>query len=282
MFVKYVVLIAVSTFVIICYLNEHYLASTFVHLSAVFPQLHATVFYVRSVLLKLLSTGLGQKMPAKRKEMLFTKEVLKKYSDTSSGLYLAILGKVYDVGKGEKFYGPGGSYHFFTGRDGSRAFITGEFTESGLTDDVTDLTAQELHSLHEWAQFYHKEYRYKGKLIGRYYDAEGQPTPYYHQVKKLITKAKKTKQEERIEKLSYPPCNSEWSNESGSRVWCTKMSGGIERDWTGVPRQLYEPGSQTYRCACIRENEIDGPKKKGNIKEYPDCNPKSTSCWVYS
>jgi len=115
MFVKYVVLIAVSTFVIICYLNEHYLASTFVQLSAVFPQLHATVFYVRSVLLKLLSTGLGQKMPAKRKEMLFTKEVLKKYSDTSSGLYLAILGKVYDVGKGEKFYGPGGSYHFFTG-----------------------------------------------------------------------------------------------------------------------------------------------------------------------
>jgi predicted heme/steroid binding protein len=54
-------------------------------------------------------------MSGKRTEMLFTKEVLRKYSDTSSGLYLAILGKVYDVGKGEKFYGPGGSYHFFTG-----------------------------------------------------------------------------------------------------------------------------------------------------------------------
>jgi hypothetical protein len=60
------------------------------------------------------------------------------------------------------------------------------------------------------------------------------------------------------------------------------FSGGIERDWTGVPRQLYEPGSQTYRCACIREDEIDGPNKKGNIREYPDCNPKSTSCWIYS
>jgi len=141
----------------------------------------------------------------------------------------------------------------YAGRDGSRAFITGDFTESGLTDDVTDLTTQELHSLHEWAQFYHKEYKYKGslfilrfvtssvflylcirksdfrfikisgKLIGRYYDAEGQPTAYYHQVQKLITKAKKIKQEERIEKLSYPPCNSEWSHESGSRVWCTKL-----------------------------------------------------------
>jgi len=53
----------------------------------------------------------------------------------------------------------------YAGRDGSRAFITGEFTESALTDDVTDLTAQELHSLHEWAQFYHKEYKYKGSLF---------------------------------------------------------------------------------------------------------------------
>ena len=40
----------------------------------------------------------------------------------------------------------------YAGRDGSRAFITGDFTESGLTDDVTDLAAQELHSLYEWAQ----------------------------------------------------------------------------------------------------------------------------------
>jgi len=53
----------------------------------------------------------------------------------------------------------------YAGRDGSRAFITGDFTESGLTDDVTDLTAQELHSLYEWAQFYHKEYKYKGSCL---------------------------------------------------------------------------------------------------------------------
>lgn len=40
-------------------------------------------------------------MPGKRTEILFTKEDLKKYSETGNGLYLAILGKVYDVGKGE-------------------------------------------------------------------------------------------------------------------------------------------------------------------------------------
>jgi predicted heme/steroid binding protein len=47
--------------------------------------------------------------------MVFTKEELKKHTGRNNGLYLAILGKVYDVGKGEKFYGPRGSYHFFTG-----------------------------------------------------------------------------------------------------------------------------------------------------------------------
>lgn len=33
----------------------------------------------------------------------------------SRGLYLAILGQVFDVHKGYKHYGPGGPYHFMTG-----------------------------------------------------------------------------------------------------------------------------------------------------------------------
>lgn len=50
------------------------------------------------------------------------------------------------------------------GRDGSRAFVTGDFTESGLIDDVLDLTLSELRSLNDWLQFYQKEYIYKGML----------------------------------------------------------------------------------------------------------------------
>lgn len=52
---------------------------------------------------------------------------------------------------------------YVSGRDGSRAFVTGDFTEEGLTDDVDSLNAQELRSLNDWLKFYRKEYIFKGK-----------------------------------------------------------------------------------------------------------------------
>lgn len=39
------------------------------------------------------------------------------------------MGHVFDVSKGAEFYAPGNGYDFFTFRDGSRAFVTGTFTE---------------------------------------------------------------------------------------------------------------------------------------------------------
>lgn len=46
---------------------------------------------------------------------VFTMSELKRYTNLENGLYLSILGQVFDVTKGEKHYGPGGSYHAFTG-----------------------------------------------------------------------------------------------------------------------------------------------------------------------
>ena len=50
-------------------------------------------------------------------EKVFTKEELKKYdgSKGSPGIFLAILGQVFDVSKEPKFYGPEGGYGFFAG-----------------------------------------------------------------------------------------------------------------------------------------------------------------------
>lgn len=48
-------------------------------------------------------------------ERIFTISELEQYRNMENGLYLSILGRVFDVTKGEKHYGPEGSYHAFTG-----------------------------------------------------------------------------------------------------------------------------------------------------------------------
>jgi hypothetical protein len=52
----------------------------------------------------------------------------------------------------------------FLGKDGSRAFITGEFNDAGLIDDVSGLTPKDLKALQDWIKFYRKDYKYVGKF----------------------------------------------------------------------------------------------------------------------
>ncbi|KAK6921384.1 Cytochrome b5-like heme/steroid binding domain [Dillenia turbinata] len=61
---------------------------------------------------------------------LFTVEQLSLYNGTDDTLpiLLAILGSVFDVTKGKSHYGVGGGYNHFSGRDASRAFVSGNFT----------------------------------------------------------------------------------------------------------------------------------------------------------
>lgn len=77
--------------------------------------------YVKTVL-KFLTPSQTVKETAYHKssessEPLFTAEQLKKFDGgpESKGLYLAILGKVFDVEKGAQHYRPGGGYAFFAG-----------------------------------------------------------------------------------------------------------------------------------------------------------------------
>lgn len=50
-------------------------------------------------------------------------------------IYLALNASIYDVSASPHLYGPGGSYHFFAGRDATRAFVTGCFDQD-LTGDL--------------------------------------------------------------------------------------------------------------------------------------------------
>lgn len=76
--------------------------------------------HVKSALtsLHLMKTEIkSEKSESVLKDKLFTPEELKKYDGgpDSLGLYLAILGEVFDVEKGAQHYRPGGGYAFFTG-----------------------------------------------------------------------------------------------------------------------------------------------------------------------
>lgn len=50
---------------------------------------------------------------------------------------------MYDVSANRRFYGPGGGYAFFSGKDAARAFVTGCFKDD-LTHDIRGLNQDEL------------------------------------------------------------------------------------------------------------------------------------------
>ncbi|KAF6093204.1 cytochrome b5 domain containing 2 [Phyllostomus discolor] len=140
------------------------------------------------------------------------------------GLYLALLGRVYDVSSGRRHYEPGAHYSGFAGRDASRAFVTGDYSEAGLVDDVSDLPFSEMLTLQNWLSFYEKNYEFVGKVIGRFYGEDGLPTPELTQVEAKISKGLEAKTRALEEKHKFPPCNSEWSSARGSRFWCSPNS----------------------------------------------------------
>eukprot|EP01084_Bolivina_argentea_P219340 372033_1 len=106
---------------------------------------------------------------------MFTREELKMHdgSDTTLPTYLASLGQVFDVSSAPQYYGPDGGYAFFSGIDGTAAFLTGEFNEKGLHDDVSVVKTNSLPDLQDWQDMYHKDYKFVGYLIGRFYDSNG-------------------------------------------------------------------------------------------------------------
>eukprot|EP00913_Durusdinium_trenchii_P029461 g27614.t1 len=64
-------------------------------------------------------------------------------SDRTRPLLLAILGEVYDVGPGERHYGPDAGYSGMAGKDASRSFTTGDFKKDAVPG-LRDLPPEQL------------------------------------------------------------------------------------------------------------------------------------------
>ena len=109
-------------------------------------------------------------------ERLIYPEELAHHHFAQRRIWLSILGKVYDVTAGEKFYGPEGAYFFYAGRDASPCFSTGINNPKGARERLEEWEGKRLMAVLHWAQFYenHETYEYLGLLAGsKYYDKDG-------------------------------------------------------------------------------------------------------------
>ncbi|XP_025013911.2 membrane steroid-binding protein 2 isoform X1 [Ricinus communis] len=90
-----------------------------------------------------------------------TEEELKQYdgSDPKKPLLMAIKGQIYDVSQSRMFYGPGGPYALFAGKDASRALAKMSFEDKDLTGDISGLGPFELEALQDW------EYKFMSKYV---------------------------------------------------------------------------------------------------------------------
>ncbi|CAI8593671.1 unnamed protein product [Vicia faba] len=90
-----------------------------------------------------------------------TEEELKDYdgNNPDKPLLMAIKGQIYDVSQSRMFYGPGGPYALFAGKDASRALAKMSFEEKDLTGDISGLGPFELEALQDW------EYKFMGKYV---------------------------------------------------------------------------------------------------------------------
>lgn len=106
-------------------------------------------------------------LPKLRKD--FTIQDLKNYDGNQNDgrVLVAVNGCVYDVTRGKRFYGPGGPYAAFGGRDASRGLATFSVTSSDKEeyDDLSDLNSMEMESVREWEMQFKEKYIYVGRLL---------------------------------------------------------------------------------------------------------------------
>ncbi|SPO04002.1 related to DNA damage response protein [Cephalotrichum gorgonifer] len=87
-------------------------------------------------------------------------------------IYLAIRGRVFDVSRKAHFYGPGGPYANFAGRDATKGLAHGSFDEDMLTKDLgaplydfNELGAEEMETLKGWEETFGGNYPVIGRLV---------------------------------------------------------------------------------------------------------------------
>ncbi|KAF6135203.1 hypothetical protein GIB67_035274 [Kingdonia uniflora] len=111
-----------------------------------------------------------------------------------------------------------------------------------------------------------------GKLVGRYYNYQGEPTKYLKGVEAKAARGAQLLEKQKTEDTKFSSCNSRWSQEEGGEVWCDN----------GYPRLVQRPleialtGKMTRRCACFTEEELN----QSGLEVYNGCDHLAKVCPV--
>ncbi|KAG2443810.1 hypothetical protein HXX76_002153 [Chlamydomonas incerta] len=96
---------------------------------------------------------------------IFTAEELLAYdgAEASKPVYIAVKGVVYDVSASREFYGKGGPYEAFAGRECSRALAIMKVDAAECNGNLEDCTEKQLKTLDDWIAKFNTKYTVVGK-----------------------------------------------------------------------------------------------------------------------
>ncbi|GFR47473.1 hypothetical protein Agub_g9202 [Astrephomene gubernaculifera] len=102
-------------------------------------------------------------------ERILTAQELKEYdgADPTKPVYIAVKGTVYDVSTSREFYGVGGPYEAFAGRECARALAIMKVDPSECNQNLTDCSEKQLKTLDDWIAKFNTKYPVVGKLRGK-------------------------------------------------------------------------------------------------------------------
>ena len=81
-----------------------------------------------------------------------------------------------------------------SGNAGTRAFVSGDFSQQGLKENLDGLSLKDIQGIAGWVDFYHQQYAYIGSVIRKRYITTGMIV----QMKRMWHKIKNTKRQEFI------------------------------------------------------------------------------------
>jgi predicted heme/steroid binding protein len=100
----------------------------------------------------------------------FTLQELQEFGNGRGGtpIFISVFGRVYNVTAGDRYYGEGGSYGMFAGKDVTRALCLGCREPECLVRSTEGLAEKQIDEGKRWLAFFqlHDKYNFVGNLEG--------------------------------------------------------------------------------------------------------------------